>query len=121
MDRGRGLVVIVDAADERFDPAPFGLTRDQALTSIHAALPDGRVVAGMEAMREAYRALGRGWMLAPTAWPLLRPAFDRAYACFARNRYRFGQNRCMVERRVASPLPPHGDAKVRRKSSFGTP
>jgi predicted DCC family thiol-disulfide oxidoreductase YuxK len=55
---------------------------------IHAVLPDGSVVTGMEAFRRSYAAIGLGFLLAPTGLPLLRPLFDRAYDWFAKNRLR---------------------------------
>jgi predicted DCC family thiol-disulfide oxidoreductase YuxK len=67
--------------------APAGTTLPALLAAIHGRCADGRWVRGMEAMRLAYGAVGLGWLLAPTAWPLLRPAFDRTYAWFARHRH----------------------------------
>ncbi len=57
---------------------------------LHVRTPDGRVVCAMEAVRAAYRAVGLGWLVAPTGWPGLRPVFDRLYAAFARNRLTWG-------------------------------
>jgi predicted DCC family thiol-disulfide oxidoreductase YuxK len=45
----------------------------------------------VETFRQAYRAVGLGWVLAPTGWPLLRPAFDALYRIFARHRVRMGR------------------------------
>jgi predicted DCC family thiol-disulfide oxidoreductase YuxK len=41
--------------------------------------------------REAYAAVGLGWLVAPTGWPILRPLFDVGYRWFARNRVRLGR------------------------------
>lgn len=92
LDRGRGLVIIRDARDA--DQAATACAPGEALRQVHALLPDGRVVAGMEALRHAYAALGWGWLLAPTGWPVLRPLFDRFYALFARHRMRFSRPAC---------------------------
>jgi predicted DCC family thiol-disulfide oxidoreductase YuxK len=88
LDRGRGRLALVDIADPDFDPAPLGRTLDDVMGSIHAVRPDGSLVTGMEAFRRAYAAVGLGWLLAPTAWPVLRPAFDAAYRFFAKHRLR---------------------------------
>lgn len=68
------------------------------MAEIHGVYPDGRLVKGATAFRAAYRAVGLGWLLAPTGWPLLKPLFDRLYALFARHRLRlghyFGGNPC---------------------------
>ncbi len=58
---------------------------------MHGVFPDGRVVRRVAAFREAYRAVGLGWLLAPTGWPGLRWIADRAYGLFARNRIRIGR------------------------------
>lgn len=84
LDRGRGRVVILDAHEA--DLAPFACSPDEALRHLHARLPDGRVVTGMEAIRRAFDALGWGWLVAPTGWPVLRAGFDRLYELLARHR-----------------------------------
>lgn len=89
MDKGRGRLALVDIAAPGFDPGVYGRSMDEVMGSIHAVLPDGRVIAGMGVFRAAYAVLGWGWLLAPTGWPLLRPLFDRFYAWFARNRMKF--------------------------------
>jgi predicted DCC family thiol-disulfide oxidoreductase YuxK len=45
----------------------------------------------MEVFREAYRAIGLGWLLAPTGWPGLRWLADCGYEWFARNRITIGR------------------------------
>jgi predicted DCC family thiol-disulfide oxidoreductase YuxK len=100
LDRGRGRIALEDVSTPDFDAARYGLTHEQAMEQIHGVLPSGAVVRAMEVFRRAYAAVGWGWLLAPTAWPLLRPVFDRCYRWFARNRVklasRFGscQNSC---------------------------
>jgi hypothetical protein len=41
----------------------------------------------MEVLRRAYDAIGLGWWLAPTKWPILRFASDASYAWIARNAF----------------------------------
>jgi len=83
-----GRLALEDIAAPEFDPARYGLTQQAAMDRIHGVLPDGTVIEGMEVFRRAYAAVGLGWLLAPTAWPLLGGLFDRAYRWFARNRLR---------------------------------
>lgn len=87
-------LVHIDISDPSFDPATIGTTRETLLASIHAGTPDGRLLKGMDAVRCAYRALGRGWWLAPTGWPLIKPIADFLYGILARNRYRLGRTGC---------------------------
>ena len=88
LDAGRGRLIIEDITRPDFDPAAYGVTMDQLIGAIHGVLPDGKLVTGMEVFRRAYRELGMGWLLAPTGWHILRPAFDAFYRWFARNRLR---------------------------------
>lgn len=101
LDRGRGRLVVEDISAPGCDPGRYGLTRADALARIHGVLPDGTVLSGMEVFRRAYAAVGLGWLLAPTGWPLLRPVFDQLYAWFARNRPRLaprGRRTCAPAR-----------------------
>lgn len=88
LDRGRGVLLVEDITAPTFNPARYGLTFEQAMGVIHGVLPDGRIVRELEVFRRAYRAVGWGWLWAPTAWPLIRPLADRFYRWFARNRLR---------------------------------
>jgi predicted DCC family thiol-disulfide oxidoreductase YuxK len=83
-----GRLALEDISDPNFDALRYGLSFSQVMGQIHAILPDGQVVIGMEAFRRTYAALGLGFLLAPTGWPVLKPWFDRGYAWFARNRLR---------------------------------
>lgn len=89
-DRRDGLAT-EDIAAADFDPGKYGLTHQQVQEAIHGIKPDGTIVRGMDAVYEAYRAIGWGWVIAPTRLPVMRPAFDAAYRLFARNRQRLGQ------------------------------
>jgi predicted DCC family thiol-disulfide oxidoreductase YuxK len=75
-----------DIAAPEFAPHSYGKTGEQLMGAIHGELPDGRLIEGVEVFRRAYSAVGMGWLLAPTGWPVLRPLFDRLYSAFARNR-----------------------------------
>lgn len=89
LDQGRGRLVIDDLAAPGFDAGALGVTHEALMATIHGRTADGRVVTGMEVFRRAYAAVGWGWLLAPTGWPVLRPVFDALYRWFARNRLRF--------------------------------
>jgi predicted DCC family thiol-disulfide oxidoreductase YuxK len=81
-----GRLHFVDISAPDF-AAPEGTTLPALLAAIHGRRADGNWARGMEAMRLAYAAIGLGWLVAPTRWPVLRPAADRAYAWFARHRH----------------------------------
>jgi predicted DCC family thiol-disulfide oxidoreductase YuxK len=106
-DRGRGALALVDIAAPDFDPARYGRSYESLMARIHGVLPDGAVIEGMEVFRRAYAAVGLGWLLAPSRWPLFGRAFDAAYRWFARNRLRLTgrEHACdaACERHEASP------------------
>jgi len=85
----RGLAGFEDIAAPGFDPARYGLDQYAVMSRIHGVLADGTVIEGVEVFRRLYTAIGLGWLVAPTRWPLLRGLFDRAYRVFARNRLRW--------------------------------
>ncbi len=85
-----GRLAFEDITATGFDPAVYGVSREELMSVIHGVLPDGRMVKKMAVFREAYRAIGLGWLLAPTGWPGLRWLADRGYEWFARNRLAIG-------------------------------
>ena len=58
---GESHLILEDITDPGFDPAKYGLTRDEVAGVLHGILPDGRVVRCVEAIRQAYQAVGLGW------------------------------------------------------------
>lgn len=88
LDRGRARIGFDDIAAPGFDAARYGRSHAELMARIHGALPDGRLVEGVEVFRRAYAAVGLGWALAWTRWPGLRRLADAGYRWFARNRLR---------------------------------
>lgn len=89
LDRGRDGLRLLDISADDFEPATWGVEMDDLMGTIHGRTADGRMVTGMEVFRRAYAAVGLGWLLAPTGWPVVRRIFDTAYRWFARNRLRW--------------------------------
>lgn len=88
LDGGRGRLIIEDITAPGFDPSKLGVTMEQLMEQIHGVHADGTIVRGMEVFRRAYEAVGLGWLLAPTRWPVLKELSETAYRWFARNRLR---------------------------------
>ncbi len=106
LDRGRGRIQLEDISAPDFDPGVYGLDHQTVMDRMHAVLPDGRIVEGMEAFRRACAAVGLDWLLAPTGWPGLRRIFDALYRVFARNRLRWtGRADECASGACASPTP----------------
>ncbi|MFM8899347.1 MAG: thiol-disulfide oxidoreductase DCC family protein [Burkholderiales bacterium] len=83
-----GRLVFVNINEPGFDPRRYGATLAEMNAVIHGVQPDGSLLHGVEVLRLAYAAVGLGWVMRPTGWPLLRPAFDLGYRLFARHRMR---------------------------------
>ena len=87
----RGHLAFEDICSHSFDPAIYHKTHEELMGVIHGVYPDGRIVCKLAVLREAYRTIGLGWLLAPTGWPGLRWISDRGYEWFARNRIAIGR------------------------------
>ena len=86
-----GRLVTEDISSPDFQAEPYGLSQTQVRGVMHGVLPDGRIVRRIEAIREAYRVVGLGWLVAPLSWPILGWLADIAYGVFARNRVALGR------------------------------
>ncbi len=103
LDDDRGYIAMEDITARDFDPTHYGRNLDELMGQIHGVLPDGRIVTGVEVFRRAYAAVGYGWLLAPTTWPVLRPLADAFYRVFARYRLRLPGRRAGCESDRCSP------------------
>jgi len=95
LDRGRGRLELEDISEPGFDATRYGTTQEAVMGHIHGVLPDGRLVTGVEVFRRAYAAVGWGWLLGWTRWPIARPIADAVYRLFAKYRLRLtGRTGC---------------------------
>lgn len=85
-----GKLLLQDIHAPEFDPARYHTTRDALMAVIHGIDANGQLISGMAVFRASYSAIGLGWLMAPTGWPLLRPLFDSLYTLFARHRIALG-------------------------------
>ncbi len=118
LDHGRGLLRIVDITLADFDPAALGTTMDAVMGQIHGIAPDGTLLRGMEVFRRAYGAVGKRWLLAWTAWPILRPIVDQLYLWFARHRVRIS---ALAARVLGDKAPVCDDGRCATKPSATMP
>ena len=86
-----GHLAFEDISAPGFDPSRYGITHEEVMGFMHGVFPDGRIVRKVEVFRQAYRAVGLGWLLAPTGWPVLRWISDWSYGMFARHRVSIGR------------------------------
>lgn len=83
---GQGHLAFIDIAAPGFDASHHGTTLAELQAQIHGVLPDGNYLIGLAALREAYAAVGLGWVLKPTTWGPLAPLANAGYRVFARHR-----------------------------------
>ncbi len=72
---------------------------DELMAKIHARLPDGTWITGVEVFRRVYSAVGLKWLVMPTRWPVVSDLVEWGYRVFARNRLRW-TGRCQDACRV---------------------
>jgi predicted DCC family thiol-disulfide oxidoreductase YuxK len=85
-DRERRLD-LVDIAAPDFDAARHGFVHADLDAAMHVRCADGHVVRGVPALRLVYEAAGLGWLVRPTAWPVVGGIAAAAYRGFARRRH----------------------------------
>lgn len=84
----RGRIRFTDIAAEDFDPSRYGKDLDTLMAEIHARLPDGGWIRGVEVFRRLYAAVGYKRLVAISRWPVISQALDLGYRLFAKNRLR---------------------------------
>jgi predicted DCC family thiol-disulfide oxidoreductase YuxK len=95
LDGGRGALAIEDIAAPSFDASRYGVTQEDVMGHIHGVMPDGSLVTGMEVFRQAWSAVGWGWLFNWTRWPIARFISDATYTFFAKHRLRLtGRRAC---------------------------
>ncbi|UXU92154.1 thiol-disulfide oxidoreductase DCC family protein [Burkholderia sp. S-53] len=83
----RHRLAFVDIAAPGFDPAPLAVDLPALNRELHARLPDGRMLTGVDSILAAYTLVGRRWLVWPLRVPAVRDAFAPLYRRFARNRH----------------------------------
>jgi predicted DCC family thiol-disulfide oxidoreductase YuxK len=104
-ETGRRRIDFEDISAQGFDAGRYGLENRAVHERIHGVLGDGTVVEGVEVFRVAYSAVGFGWLVAPTRWPLIEPIANLLYRLFARNRLRFTGRRLECESGSCRAVP----------------
>ncbi|KHK60554.1 thiol-disulfide oxidoreductase [Burkholderia sp. A9] len=83
----RHRLAFVDIAEPGFDPAPLGVDLSALNRELHARLPDGRMLTGVDGILAAYTLVGRRWPVWLLRVPAMRKALAPLYRRFARNRH----------------------------------
>ena len=105
-------LTLVDVNEEDFASQYPEIDPQYALTKLHGYLfhedrkseshraeSHKSLITGLDVTYHAWRMVGRGWLVAPLRWPLIRWFSDKAYLWFAKHRNTIsqwvtGQPRC---------------------------
>ena len=91
---GEGTVCYIDTASPDFESRSEYQFYQHDTDLMQALLPGNQKIYGVEVFRQLYKQAGLGWLLAPTAWPILKPCFDLAYRIFAKYRKQLPGRHC---------------------------
>jgi len=80
-------LVLLDISSPVFNEQTWGISHADASGALHVLTPGNKWLVGMSAIRHVYHQVGLGWMMAPSAWPVIAPLADRLYRYIAPNRY----------------------------------
>jgi len=91
MDR-EGRLLFVDVSVPEFDPAPYGMGRDEFMAQMHAMDSEGRVYRAVDAFRAIWQAFPASTLCRLLGTVIALPGINslarRGYALFARYRHK---------------------------------
>jgi predicted DCC family thiol-disulfide oxidoreductase YuxK len=89
LDRRRQRIRFTNIAAADFDPTTLGMDWDTLMRRIHARLPDGSFIEGVEVFRRLYGAVGFGPLVWMSRAPGVSGLLDWGYTRFAANRLKW--------------------------------
>lgn len=92
MDK-KNKILFTDISDPSFDFQSLGKSYDQMMSEMHARLPGGSWITGVEVFRRLYTAVGFRYLVFPTRLPVISQSLDFIYRVFAKKRLSFA-GRC---------------------------
>ena len=77
----------VDINDEKYNPNEYlGITYSNAMSRVHGITSDNQIIKDLEVFYKAYKAIGLGWIYAPTKIPILKECTGLIYTIWAKYR-----------------------------------
>ncbi|HPM83813.1 MAG TPA: DUF393 domain-containing protein [Candidatus Anammoximicrobium sp.] len=114
----QGKIRFTDISAPCFQATTVGKTQEGLMAQIHARLPDGTWLQGVDVFRRLYAAVGFGPLVVLSRLPLIFQLLDWGYAVFARNRLRL-TGRCTAD---SCPVgPKSGSANHSEREPARTP
>lgn len=98
----RRRIRFTDIAAAGFEPSALGLDLPRLMARIHARLPSGEWVEGVEVFRRLYAAVGYERLVRASRWPFVSGLLERSYRWFAQNRLRL-TGRCETQACAVKP------------------
>jgi len=99
-----GTIRFTDIDSPTFEPSSVGKSLGDLMARIHARLPDGTWLEGVEVFRQLYTIVGFGPLVRLSRLPLITQLLDWGYSVFARNRLRL-TGRCTANSCTLAPVP----------------
>ncbi|WP_136483665.1 DUF393 domain-containing protein [Vibrio sp. H11] len=92
------LIALIDINSDQMADYP-DIDPAEAQRIILAYNNRNQLIRGLDVLHQAWRLVGKGWIYAPTRWPLIKTLADQCYLLFAKHRYTIsrwliGQSRC---------------------------
>lgn len=85
-DERGGTLGFIDIADLGYEELGVGVDYETAMGKIHAVRPDGSIVVGVQVFRDAYEAVGLGWVYTVLRVPGAPWLADKVYDLWADKR-----------------------------------
>lgn len=82
----KGKIRFRDLQQIDFESENLGKTYSELMEKMHARLPDGAWVVGVDAFRRMYDAIGWKWAVRVTRLPVVSPILENLYSAFAKRR-----------------------------------
>ena len=84
----KGKIRFIDIDDPTFQAEEVGKSYEELMAKMHARLPDGTWLVGVEVFRKLYEAVGFRYLTALSRLPVISQFLDVGYWVFAKNRLR---------------------------------
>ncbi|MDN2664440.1 DUF393 domain-containing protein [Psychromonas sp. 14N.309.X.WAT.B.A12] len=78
-------ILLVDLHQEDFKTIYPEINIEQGLAILHGQYK-GKILLGLDVTHRAWTLVGKGWLVAPLQWPIIRPLSHQVYLLVARYR-----------------------------------
>ncbi len=103
-------IQFTDISSPSFKAEEYGKTQQQFMQEMHARLPGGTWITGVEVFRRLYSAIGLRWLIWPSRLPGISHGLDCLYGIFAKRRLSL-TGRCQSQNSSCSISSPHAEVQ----------